>query len=122
MSHSHFKDKVVATTFVSLFDSLCSEVHGLAVNNGFWEGEYNYAEKLALIHSEISELLESSRQGELSDMSEKIPDFTKEEEELADIIIRCMDLSSKRLCRLSQAILAKHQYNCNRPYKHGKLY
>lgn len=39
------------------------EIHDLSRANGFWEGERNPFEVLALIHSEVSEALEEIRDG-----------------------------------------------------------
>lgn len=68
------------------------EVHENAVNKGWWEGGAegrNVGEIIALIHSEISEGFEAAMAG--NPKSEKIPEFTEEEEELADIFIRICD-------------------------------
>lgn len=74
-------------------------------------------QKLALMHSELSEALEGSRK-DLS--SDKLPGFTAEEEEIADMIIRAGDFSGKRRLRLGLAIVLKLRYNAGRPYMHGK--
>jgi NTP pyrophosphatase (non-canonical NTP hydrolase) len=70
------------------------EVHENAVAHGWWEGgteNRNVGEIIALIHSEISEGFEAALAG--NPQSEKIPEFTAEEEELADVIIRICDFS-----------------------------
>jgi hypothetical protein len=40
--------------------------------------------------------------------------------ELADAVIRCMDLCGALGLDLEEAIRAKHEYNLSRPYRHGK--
>ena len=41
------------------------------------------------------------------------------EVELADAIIRIMDAVRARGWRVAEAIVAKHEYNKTRPFKHG---
>ena len=44
------------------------------------------------------------------------------EDELADSIIRIMDLAAYKGIDLEQHIKAKNRYNLTRQYKHGKKY
>jgi NTP pyrophosphatase (non-canonical NTP hydrolase) len=86
---------------------------------GFWGGVQNTGEKIALMHSELSEALEADRKNLPSD---KLPDFSGVEEELADTMIRILDFSAANNLRLMEAIHAKMLFNLTRPYKHGKRY
>ena len=79
----------------------------------------NKGEKIALMHSELSEMLEGVRK---PSPDKHCPEFTNEEIELADAIIRAMDYAKKLNLRLPEAIIAKHEYNTSRPYKHGKKF
>lgn len=88
-----------------------------AVEKGWWEEDRGDATCIALMYSELSEALEGSRHG--NPPSDKIPEFSSMEEELADTVIRIMDLAGKRGYRISEAILAKMEYNKGRPHKHG---
>lgn len=108
--------------FVRGWGSLAAEVHYVAKGKGFWEDgiERNDGEMLCLIHSEISEALEALREGNPPDA--KIPEFESVEVELADAVIRIMDLSHARGWRVGQAIEAKLAYNRSRPHKHGKQF
>lgn len=105
-------------SFKENFNSLQNEVHDIAVRNGFWE-EPNFGEKVALVHSEVSEILEAARKPSQDD---KLPQFTGVEVEAADVIIRLMDMAGAYGWNLSEAIEQKVAYNKTRPYKHGKLF
>lgn len=86
------------------------------------------ANQCSNLHGEVSELWEAWRAGKEFDPCDKAEKMTEQgiyplncsEEELADIIIRALDLSARLGIDISRAVLAKHQYNMNRPYKHGK--
>lgn len=100
-------------------NNLVIEIHKDAVIKGFWERE-NIPEKLALIHSEVSEALEDYRDGRMNTKiearSEKPVGFPSE---LADIMIRVMDLAGYLQIDLETEIAQKMLYNIGRPYKHG---
>lgn len=103
----------------SEIDELVQKCHANAKKHGFWGDEPNLAEKVALIHSEASELLEELRTGEKRESS-KIIGLTAIEEEMADIVIRVFDLAGHLNVDLHTAIWRKHQHNLQRPHKHGK--
>ena len=103
---------------------LVRRIHNNAVNHGFWIGLANIPEKLALIHSEVSEALEDHRSGNLAlkydDADHKPVGFMSE---LADVVIRVLDLAGDiDPDEFVEALLSKMSYNETRPYKHGKRY
>lgn len=74
----------------------------------------------ALIHSEVSELLEYARMpdGSPDVMSDHI-DMSGEAEECADTVIRVADYADIHNIDLAEAINLKLAYNRTRGYKHG---
>lgn len=110
-------------TYVRLnLQDLINDVHGNAVAHGWWEGggERNIGEALALMHSELSEALEAARAGFPQD--QKLPEYDNFTVELADCIIRIFDLAGGMGLDLVGALLAKHEFNKSRPFKHGKTF
>ena len=69
-----------------------------------------------MIHSEVSEALEGLRKSIPLDGNGGMV------EELADIIIRTMDLAEHFNIDIEEAIILKHKLNLKRKYKHGKKF
>lgn len=98
------------------------QCHAASAARGWWTdkitglpidpaGPHITPEKIALIHSEISEALEGDRKGAMDD---HLPEFTSLEVELADAVIRIADLAGARKLRLGEALSAKMAYNAIR--------
>ena len=102
--------------FSELFQSLQQDVHQLAKDKGWYERERNELELIALIHNELGEATEAIREGS---MSPKILGYKGVEEELADTIIRIMDMAGYLGLDIAGAIIDKHEYNKSRTYRHG---
>lgn len=108
----------MAPVVKALFAQLGSVTSSWNTRQGFWEST-NFGEKIALIHSELSESLEAARKNLPSD---HLPGFHGIEEELADAMIRIFDLAGKSNIRLGDAFIAKLLFNLTRPVKHGKAF
>lgn len=103
-------------------DALAAILHETAREKGFWDGEYTHdkiGNKLALVHSEVTEVLEAIRK---SQGSEKVV------EEISDIIIRILDVYAAMrneeavLHSLDEVLHNKIEKNKQRPPLHGNLF
>jgi NTP pyrophosphatase (non-canonical NTP hydrolase) len=93
-----------------------AEVH--AANQKWWHDintgaklERNFGELLALVHSELSEALEGHRKGLMDD---KLPHRKMVEVELADAVIRILDMCGGYGLDLEGAYQEKMAYNASR--------
>ncbi len=104
---------------------LIEQASSQAVKSGFENKDVSkIPERLALIHSEVSEALEALRESDDLHMtrtgSNQKPDgFVVE---LADVVIRIADLCGQLNLDLENAITEKMFYNSRREYKHGKRF
>jgi len=117
------------------------KAHENAVAKGFWDDSQNISEKLMLIVSELGEACEALRKNdtqtgvsqrdkekmlELAEQGEftLFKEMTKDSfpDELADVIIRTLDLAEFMGIDLETHVRLKMRYNEGRPRLHGKAF
>lgn len=126
--------------FVISWREVQKRVHTMAREKGFWDSSLEIVqyletqglksqaervillavmEKLLLTVSELGEAAEGLRHGNPPD--DKIPQYSSLAAELADTIIRIMDLG--QFCKedLGKCIIEKMAYNSTRERLHGKM-
>ena len=133
---------VVPTEQKQSISELTDLIHGLNVAAGWWTNletgedltsklgekpKRNIPEMLCLIHSEVSEAMEGHRKNLMDD---KLPHRKMLEVELADAVIRILDLAGALELNIGAAIQEKRKYNAvredhkieNRTKENGKAY
>jgi NTP pyrophosphatase (non-canonical NTP hydrolase) len=99
---------------VNLTDA-AERVNRWAIGRGFWEQDDGTAAlheevKFGRLHSEVDEAFRAWRAWRSEEL----------EEELADIIIRVLDLAGHWKIDIEEAVADKMAINERRPYKHGR--
>src|SRR3990167_4399664 len=99
-----------------MLNELSKEIIKVNTSNGWnitkpedWNDTYKIPGVLALIHSEVSEALEGFRHNDVGNF----------EEEIADTIIRCLDLCAGLNIDIDKAVADKLEKNRGRGYRHG---
>lgn len=101
-------------------NELVEKVHQNAIEKGWHTEKRSFGELIALCHCELSEAIEEYRKGHYENETyyycqapEGIPI------ELADVVIRIMDMCGLYGIDLEEAIEIKMEYNKTRPCRHG---
>jgi NTP pyrophosphatase (non-canonical NTP hydrolase) len=103
-------------------DALAAVLHETAIEKGFWDGPKDHdkiGNKLALVHSEVTEVLEAVRKNKGSQQVV---------EEMADVLIRLLDLYAAMMNggliehSLDEELNKKMEINSNRARLHGNLF
>lgn len=101
------------------------QIHANAVAHGWWDDTKDFDERLAkipekilLVHCELSEAVEEFRAGNIKlYYADNKPEGVFVE--LADAIIRILDLCGACGVDIEHLLELKHQFNMQRPYRHG---
>jgi NTP pyrophosphatase (non-canonical NTP hydrolase) len=97
------------TTQPKVLNLLAREIAAYREGKGFVTSWENMPEKLCLVHSEVSEALEGYRKDDRANFAE----------EIADTIIRCLDITGSLGIDIEAEIQNKMERNRNREYRHG---
>ena len=113
-------------------EGMMREVRDVNTANGWYEGYRTFGEGIALLHSEVSEMLEAFRDHGLEDATavyvghaaeypEGLPPLKPEGvgSEAADVLIRLLDECDRAGIDLQAEYDRKIAYNRTRGYKHG---
>lgn len=127
-------------------NKLANDIYLANKEKGFWVEDQNIGEKLMLIVTEVGEAMEAHRENKLTPkfaytfnnpvkegivgeyhegpIESVFKEYVKDsfEDELADTIIRLLDLCGARGIDIEWHIKNKLDYNKTRPHKHGKQY
>ena len=82
----------------------------------------NPAEQLMLIVTELAEACEAFRMGNPPCERPGMEQYSHAAEELADVVIRCLQMAGEHNIPLADVVMAKMAFNETRPMKHGKKF
>lgn len=132
-----FDNEEVYGEELSGLGKLSKMIHEANVLKGFYDKPRPLPESIALIHSEVSEALEADRRARRADLETfegilsshgdfrvafemQVKDTV--EDELADTLIRVLDLCAYMGIDIDKHVALKIKYNATRPKRHGKNY
>lgn len=122
-----------------MLNELSKKIYEANKEKGFWDKERNVGELLMLVTSELGEAMEAHRKGKFANwkLYEAVDQTNRPnhdafsfhntikdtfEDEIADAVIRLLDLSAGLNIDIEKHIEAKLKYNVSRPKLHGKAY
>ena len=126
-------DKILDTT---VLDCMAEEVYACNVANGWFEADRSFGDDIALLHSEVSEMLEEHRDGcNVTIFEHKIDGRVVRgieqyvngvlgkpvgvPSEAADILVRLLDTCKRHDIDLFHEFRQKLDFNWTRGHKHG---
>lgn len=111
--------------FTPPLNGLAHAIWNVARLKGFRRGvgDVELSTFVANLHGEVSELWEAYRRDKLFEQCDKATSepLTCAEEEIADILIRTLDMAADLGVDVDKAVRVKLAYNLTRPHKHGKV-
>lgn len=105
--------------FRETFQTMEDEIWAYLVDKGWEPVNNSHGDLCALLHSEVTEILEAYRDFELEDGTVGLG--TKPEgvgAEMADVLIRLLHMARKYDIDLAAEYVRKMEYNRKRPYQH----
>lgn len=88
-------------------------------DNGWHDKEREFGTECALLHSEVSEMLEAYRDKQMVTSKDATGKPIGMPSEVADVFIRLLDVCYRYKIDLEEEFLTKMAYNETRGYRHG---
>jgi NTP pyrophosphatase (non-canonical NTP hydrolase) len=117
----------------TVFARMQEEVFRLNNSKGWFDEDRSVGDMVALLHSEVSEILEAYRSWKFQDSTTGQVRFEGDGSmtaatgpkpegvgaEMADCLIRLLDMAKRWDVDLTAEFMRKMRYNWTRPYRHG---
>lgn len=110
---------VVDHTKVDELNDIAKKAYKNSSGKGWWDGARSAPELLCLVHSEVSEALEDYRNNKIETYEDDNGKPCGFNSELADIIIRVLDMSAHYGIDIQGEVERKMKFNETRSYRHG---
>lgn len=111
--------KGTAQDDTSLLTRMAEEVSACNVTNGWYEEDRTFGDDIALLHSEVSEMLEAFRDGQMVTTLDEKGKPIGMPCEAADVLVRLLDTCKRYEIDLWHEFRQKLDFNWTRGHKHG---